>query len=190
MTTSKEIIQETVAHLRNGNTILYPTDTIWGIGCDATCVGAVRKVFTIKQRPDIKSMLLLASSVEMLREYVTAIPGKALHLIAEEQRPLTIIYPGARNLPAELIDEDGSIGFRITLDTFCRELITQFGKPLVSTSANFSGFPYPGSFDEIDPKIIDMVDYVVRWREQDASLTVPSKIIKIDPSGKLRVIRE
>jgi L-threonylcarbamoyladenylate synthase len=190
MTVPEKIIQQAVVHLRNGNTILYPTDTIWGIGCDATNINAIRKVFTIKQRPDAKSMLLLASSVEMVREYVDAIPDKAIQLIAKESQPLTIIYPDARNLPAELISDDGSIGFRITHHILCHEVITQLGKPLVSTSANFSGFPFPGSFDEIDPKIIDMVDYVVRWKDQDASLNVPSKIIKVDPSGRIKLIRE
>lgn len=190
MTAQEKIIQQTVAHLRNGNTILYPTDTIWGIGCDATSGNAVRKVFAIKQRPDVKSMLLLASSVAMLREYVVAIPDEALKLISTEHRPLTIIYPDARNLPAGLIAEDGSIGIRITRDAFCCELITQLGKPLVSTSANFSGFPFPGSFDEIDPKIINMVDFIVRWEDQDKSPNIPSKIIKFDSTGRISVIRE
>ncbi len=135
-------------------------------------------------------MLLLVSSVDMLREYVTAIPDTAFQLIADEHRPLTIIYPDARNLPGKLIAEDGSIGIRITRDAFCCELITQLGTPLVSTSANFSGSPFPLSFNEIDPKMIDTVDYVVRWENQDASLNIPSKIITLDPSGRITIIRE
>jgi L-threonylcarbamoyladenylate synthase len=190
MTIPEKIIQEAVVHLRNGDTILYPTDTIWGIGCDATNIDAIRKVFNIKQRPDAKSMLLLASSVEMVRGYVDTMPYEALQLIAKEPQPLTIIYPHARNLPAELIAEDGSIGFRITQHVLCHEVITQLGKPLVSTSANFSGSLFPGSFDEINPKIIEMVDYVVPWEDQDASLNAPSKIIKVDPSGRIKLIRE
>ena len=169
MKAAEKIIQKALVHLRNGNTILYPTDTIWGIGCDATNGDAVSKVFCIKQRSDVKSMLLLASSVTMLRKYVATVPGKALQLMADEQRPLTIIYPDARNLPSALIAEDGSIGIRITRNAFCKELITRLDKPLVSTSANFSGIPYPESFDEIDPKIIEIVDYVIRWENPDDS---------------------
>lgn len=190
MTIPKETIQETLVHLRKGNTILYPTDTIWGIGCDATNEMAVSKVFAIKQRPDTKSMLLLASSVAMVGEYVAALPDEILQLISEESHPLTIIYPNARNLPASLIARDGTIGIRITRNAFCCELITGLGKPLVSTSANFSGVPFPGSFNQIDPKIIEMVDYAVQWVDPDESLNTPSKIIKIDPSGRIRVIRE
>ncbi len=186
----QRIIQEAIVHLRNGDTILYPTDTIWGIGCDATNGDAVRKVFNIKQRSDVKSMLLLTSSVAMLHKYVETIPDKALQLIADVQKPLTIIYPDAKNLPSALIAEDGSIGVRITRDAFCKELITKLGNPLVSTSANFSGVPFPESFDEIDPQITEMVDYVVRWENPEGSLNVPSKIIKIDPSGRVNIIRE
>jgi len=190
MSVPKEIIQQTVIHLRKGNTILYPTDTIWGLGCDATNERAVRKIFTIKKRPDTKSMLLLASSPAMVREYVAALPDEALQIISEEQRPLTIIYPDARNLPERLIAKDGSIGIRITREPFCRELITQLGKPLVSTSANFSGFPFPGSFDQIDLKIIQMVDFVVPRKDPGTSLNIPSKIIKIDSSGGIKIIRK
>jgi L-threonylcarbamoyladenylate synthase len=190
MTELERHIQKTVIHLKNGNTILYPTDTIWGIGCDATNRNAIHKVFEIKLRPDAKSVLLLASSVDMLHKYLTTIPVEASALIAVEDRPLTIIYPGAKNLPSELIAEDGSIGIRVTHDKFCNGVISKLGKPLVSTSANFSGSPYPESFTEIDPKLMKQVDYVVRWRNHDPSLNIPSKIIKIDPSGKTTIIRE
>lgn len=190
MTELEGHIQEAVIHLKDGKTILYPTDTIWGIGCDATNRNAIRNVFEIKQRPDAKSVLLLASSLDMLREYVTAMPAEASELIAVEDRPLTIIYPGARNLPSELVADDGSIGIRVTQDKFCNGVITQLGKPLVSTSANFSGSPSPGSFSEIEPQLIKLVDHIVRWGHHDASLNIPSKIIKFDPSGKKTIIRE
>lgn len=190
MTDLKKIIQDVVFQLQDGKTILYPTDTIWGIGCDALNSAAIQKIFEIKKRPDKKSVLLLASSLEMIDFYVNTIPDVVPDIINAENRPLTIIYPGAKNLPDELIGEDGSIGIRLTRDEFCLDLITQLGKPLVSTSANFSGSPYPVSFEDIDPLLVKQVDYVIPWRQQDKSLNIPSKIIKIEPSGGLTVIRE
>ncbi|UCG28378.1 MAG: threonylcarbamoyl-AMP synthase, partial [Bacteroidales bacterium] len=144
--------------LINGGTILYPTDTIWGIGCDATNTEAVGRIFQIKNRPDSKSMLVLISSIRMLEEYVTIIPEKALEILRSAKTPLTIIYPQARNFAEPLIHVDGSIGIRLTQDELCTSIINRFGKPLVSTSANFSGSPYPRSFFDIDPELKKKVD--------------------------------
>jgi len=190
MTDLEKNIHDTVIHLKEGKTILYPTDTIWGIGCDATDSKAIQNVFRIKKRPDVKSVLLLASSLNMVSNYVLTLPADAYKLITSSDRPLTIIYQGARNLPSELIGEDGSIGIRVTKDPFCSEVITQLGVPLVSTSANISGTSFPGSFTEIDPQLIQKIDYVVQWRQQESSLNIPSKIIKFDATGKLNIIRE
>ena len=187
---SEAIVSKALKTLFEGGTILYPTDTIWGIGCDATNPDAVRKIFQIKKRPDTKGMLLLVSSVEMLEEYITRIPEKALEVLQSATSPLTIIYPEARNLPISLIHPDGSIGIRITHDGLCLSIIRRFGKPLVSTSANFSGNPHPRSFSGIDPELKKMVDHIVGWRQDDRSVYSPSKIIKFDKKGLMEVIRE
>ena len=134
--------------------------------------------------------MLLASSLEMIDYYVDAIPEAVPDIIKSEDKPLTIIYPRAKNLPGVLLAEDGSIGIRLTRDKFCQDIITQLGKPLVSTSANFSGSPFPESFEDIDPLLVKQVDYVIPWRQQDKSLNIPSKIIKIEQSGKFTVMRE
>lgn len=176
--------------LQKGGVILYPTDTIWGIGCDACNEEAVKRVYAIKNRIDSKSMLVLMENAALLERYVDEIPDIAYDLIELSEKPMTIIYDGARNLAKNLVAEDGSIGIRITTEAFSSELIRRFKRPIVSTSANISGNPSPACFKEIDPKIIEAVDYVVQFRQDDTQKAQPSSIIKLGRSGEIKVIRE
>jgi len=173
----------------SGGVILYPTDTIWGIGCDATNAEAVQKVYQVKKRADNKSMLVLMSGVEMLALYLKEIPGKALALIRSASKPTTIIYPNALNLAPNLLAEDGSVGIRITSDEFCKKLIKKTGFPIVSTSANTSGNPAPLSFGSIESELLQKVDLVVKWRQNDNTPSAPSAIIKLDENGKTTILR-
>lgn len=186
---SKDIYQ-CIQWLEKGGIIIYPTDTIWGIGCDATQPQAIEKIYNIKRRDPTQSMLILASGIEMVREYVTELPEKAISLMEVQEKPVTLIYPHARSLPENLVANDGSIGIRIPKDDFCLHLIARFGKPIVSTSANFSGKPFPSSFLEIDTLLLEQVDYVVKWRQNDYSPTRPSSIYKVTQEGALLTIRE
>jgi L-threonylcarbamoyladenylate synthase len=176
--------------LRNGGLILYPTDTIWGIGCDTTNAEAVAKVYALKQRVDSKSMLVLIDNENRLTQYIDEVPEIAWQLIDVADKPITIIYPGAKNLAKNLVAEDGSIGIRLVKDEFCQKLIERFKKPIVSTSANISGEKTPAIFDEISETIKQGVDYIVEWRQDDLLKGIPSSIIKIDASGKFSIIRE
>jgi L-threonylcarbamoyladenylate synthase len=176
--------------LKTGGTILYPTDTIWGIGCDAINEQAIEKIYQVKNRTDKKGMLVLLDRMERLQEYVTFVPEAAWHLMEEADRPLTLIYPGARNLPPNLLGDDGSIGIRITNDHFCQKLIHRLGHPLVSTSANISTSPPPQIFNDISAEIIGSVDYVVRWRQEEDTPGEASRIIRLHQDGTYTVIRE
>jgi len=178
------------AHLQLGNIILYPTDTIWGIGCDATNNNSVKKIYEIKRRNDSKSMLVLVSGLKMLSLYVKNIPQQAVELIEKTRKPLTIIYPEAYNLAHNLLAADGSVGIRITTDSFCKALIKSFGKPIVSTSANISGNSYPTNFQEVSQEIIHSVDCVVNWRQNELSSGLPSQIVKIEANGELLILRK
>jgi L-threonylcarbamoyladenylate synthase len=182
-------IEAALEILSNGGTILYPTDTIWGIGCDATNEKAVKRIYEIKKREDKEGMLVLLSSPDSLVRYVD-IPDVAWDLINIADKPLTIIYPGARNLASNLLAGDGSVGIRIVKDSFCTKLIRQFRKPLVSTSANISGEKNPRIFSEISKEIISSVDYVVKYRQDDLKRAKPSGIIKLGLKGEVKVIRE
>lgn len=184
-----EDINAAVDVLQKGGIILYPTDTIWGIGCDATNSMAVKRIYDIKKRPDQKSMLILLDKEEKLTKYVD-VPDIAWDLIHVSDKPLTIIYPGAVNLADNLIADDGSIGIRITGDEFCTRLIRAFGKPVVSTSANISGSKSPATFRDVDDTIKQAVDYVVKHRQSDLHTAKPSGIIKLGPDNEVKVIRE
>lgn len=173
-----------------GNVILYPTDTVWGIGCDALDTNAVRKIYKIKEREESKSMILLVADVEMLSRYVEEVPADFEQLLKQQERPTTFIISKAQNLPQELLAEDGSIAVRITQDEFCHKLIRQIDRPIVSTSANISGEAAPASFSEISDSIKERVDYVVNWRQGDEASASPSRIIKIEADGSQQVIRE
>ncbi len=175
--------------LSKGGVILYPTDTIWGIGCDATNVAAVKRVYEIKQRIDSKSMLVLIDSACFLDHYVAELPEIALNLIEVADKPLTIIYSEAKNVASNLIAEDGSVGIRVTTEKFSQGLCARFKKPIVSTSANVSGRPAPGNFSEIDESIINSVDYVVDFRREEKTNPKPSSIIKLGKGGEIQIIR-
>lgn len=176
--------------MRDGGVILYPTDTIWGLGCDASNQDAVKRIFSIKQRSDSKSMLVLLDSDAKLNYYVEEIPDVAYDLMDLSEKPLTIIYDGARRLAPQLIAEDGSVGIRVTKEAFSRELCARMRGAVVSTSANISGQPSPANFAEISKEIIDAVDYVVEYRRDDQSKAKPSGIIKLGRGGLVKVIRE
>ncbi|MDL2241356.1 threonylcarbamoyl-AMP synthase [Bacteroidales bacterium OttesenSCG-928-L03] len=186
----EEEIKKACEVLNRGGVILYPTDTIWGIGCDATNEEAVRRVYAIKQRADSKSMLVLLDTSAKLDFYVNEVPDIALDLIELSDKPLTIIYSGAKNLASNLLAEDGSVGIRITDEAFSKRLCQRFRKPLVSTSANISGRPSPAVYPEIEASIIDAVDYVVDHRRNDLARFKPSSILKIGSGGLIQIIRE
>lgn len=185
----KEDLKNALQVLRNGGVILYPTDTIWGLGCDATNADAVKRIFEIKQREDSKSMLVLMENPNMLSAYIKEVPEVAWELIEVTDKPLTIIYPGAKNFAPNLIAEDGTIGIRITTETFTEHLIQQFRRPIVSTSANLSGKPSPQNFDQIGEEILTAVDYVVQYRQDETAKSKPSSIIKLGLGGQIQIIR-
>ena len=176
--------------MREGGVILYPTDTVWGIGCDATNEDAVRRVYEIKQRQDSKAMLVLVDSAVKVDFYVRDVPEIAWDLIELADKPLTIIYSGARHLASNLVAEDGSVGIRVTDEEFSKRLCQQFRKAIVSTSANISGQPSPANFSEISEDIKSAVDYIVGVRQEEMGHPKPSSIIKLDKGGVIKIIRE
>ena len=190
----KEDLQEALRVLREGGIIVYPTDTVWGIGCDATNEEAVKKIYALKQREDSKSMLVLLDSPAKLNYYVD-VPETAEMLLSiqhsdeAEQKPMTIIYPKARHIAANLIAEDGSVGIRITDEPFSKALCAQLKHPIVSTSANISGHPAAHFYAEIEQAILDGADYVCRFRRDDKTPHEPSTIIKVNADGTFRIIR-
>ena len=185
-------LQAALKVLREGGVILYPTDTIWGIGCDATNAEAVARVYEIKKRMDSKAMLVLLDGAGKLQGYMEKVPETAWMLLEanEGQRPMTIIYPQAKNLAPNLLADDGSVGIRITEEPFSKALCEQLRRPLVSTSANISGEPAAKLFSEISPEILEAVDYVCLFRRDDNSPAHPSSIIKIDDKERIHIIRK
>ena len=190
---SQEMIEEikkACQVLNEGGVILYPTDTIWGIGCDATNEEAVRRVYEIKRRADSMAMLVLVDNPVKVDFYVQDVPEVAWDLIELTTKPLTIIYSGARNLAPNLLAEDGSVGIRVTDELFSKRLCQQFRKAIVSTSANISGEPSPGNFSEISEEIKAAVDYVVNFRQEETARPAPSSIIKLGQGGVVQIIRK
>lgn len=182
-------IRQALAVLKDGGVILYPTDTVWGLGCDATNEQAVEKINAIKGRSSDKSFIILLDTDAKLQSYVTEIPEVAYDLIEYTENPLTIIFSGAKNLAKNVINADGSVGIRVVKHDFCEQLIHRFRKPITSTSANLSGEPTPKTFDEISDEIKEAVDYVVDW-EQDLNVDKkPSTIMKLAPGGQFSFIR-
>lgn len=200
-----ESFAEAVRVLREGGVILYPTDTIWGLGCDATDPEAVERIFRIKARPEAKSLVLLASDLDMVARYVKAIPEMAIDLVEVNDKPMTLIYPGALTYPAPADGEapkadkyhlaynavaaDGTVGIRIPLMDFCKRMAEKLGKPVVSTSANISGQASPKKFKDIPEEITSAVDYIVDPRIEATSTGEASQIIKIGLRGEVEIIR-
>lgn len=184
-----EEIQAAVDVLKDGGIILYPTDTVWGIGCDATNEEAVARVFELKRRSDSKSLITLVSDADMLGKYVKVIPEMAINLIEVNDKPMTIIYPGAMNLAPNVVAEDGSVGIRIPISDFCKELVRRFRKPIVSTSANISGEPAPAFYEEIPIEIIEAVDWVADPYLEEGATGKASQIIKVGLRGEIEIIR-
>lgn len=183
-------IAEAVRVIKSGGIILYPTDTIWGIGCDATNPEAVARVYALKQRIDSKALICLLGSDASLGLYVSEVPAVAYDLIEYAERPLTIIYDGARNLAPNLLAEDGSIGIRITKEEFSQTLCMRCKRALVSTSANISGQPSPASFADIAPELLEGVDYVCTSRRGEKPQARPSSILKLSATNEIKIIRE
>ena len=199
-------IQKALEVLRNGGVILYPTDTVWGIGCDATDPAAVAKVYEIKKRADSKSLVLLASDMDMICRYVKEVPEMAVQLVEVNDKPMTIIYPGAvvgptpsspafpkadrRCLAFNTVAEDGTVGIRIPMMDFCQQLVAKFGRPIVSTSANISGEPTPKKFAEISDAIRDAVDHIVDPALERGATGHSSSIIKVGLDYSIEIIRK
>jgi len=183
-----EEVNKCITILHKGGTILYPTDTIWGIGCDATNEQAVKKIFEIKKRPFAKAMVILVAEASQL-EYYASVPEVAWDLVEYAESPLTIVYPGVKGITQSLISEDGTIAIRVVKDEFCKMIINGLRKPLVSTSANISGEPAPAYFDEISEEIKSKVDYVVPLRQSEHKKNALSKIIKLGMNGAIEIIR-
>lgn len=185
----KYSIDQSLKTLHGGGIILYPTDTIWGIGCDATNASAIRRIYELKKREEKRSMILLVSDQNMVEGYVFNPSHKILAYLSQQNRPTTAIYENAINLPDILINTDKTIAIRITTDNFCKSLIRQFGKPLISTSANISGELYPQVFLQISNAIKKGVDYIVQHRQDDRSSSKPSSIIRLNGNNEIEVIR-
>ena len=192
--TREEDIRQAVEVMRKGGVILYPTDTVWGIGCDATNAEAVRRVYEIKQRDDSKALICLVDSDARMQRYIRNVPDVAWQLIDSLQdadaKPTTLILDGAVNLADNLIAEDGSIGIRITNEPFSKELCYRFQKAIVSTSANISGEPAAQNYCDIDPRILEAVDYVCWSRRQEHKPHTPSSIIRLKENGEVTIIRK
>ena len=200
-----KVLGEALETLRKGGVILYPTDTVWGLGCDATNPEAVSRIFEIKRRPDSKSLVLLASDLDQIARYVAAIPSMAIDLVEVNDKPMTIIYPGAKTYPAPAEGEapkadkyhlayntgasDGTVGIRIPMMEFCKEMAGKLARPVVSTSANISGQPAPRKFKDIPEEIKEAVDYVVDPRLEAGATGEASQIIKIGLRGEVEIIR-
>ncbi len=182
-------VEKVVEVIKEGGIVLYPTDTIWGIGCDATNPTAVEQIYNLKKRPKEKSFILLVDSVDMLKNYVEQIHPRIETLLDYHQRPLTIIYDQPKNLPQEVIHNSGTIGIRLTHDPFCKQIIQQLGRPIVSTSANLSGQTFSGHFGGVSSEIIIGVDYVVRHRQKEKQVAPPSVIMRMSDEEELILIR-
>ncbi|MFT3980416.1 MAG: L-threonylcarbamoyladenylate synthase [Ferruginibacter sp.] len=182
-------IKECIKVLNAGGIILYPTDTVWGIGCDATNEQAVERIFALKQRSETKSMIILVVEEKDILQYTNHPNAVIFDYIKGIHKPTTVIYEGARNLAKNLVAADGSVGIRIVKDPFCIELINTFGKPIVSTSSNMSGYPPPSFFEDIDIQIKSGVDYIVQHRQDDKTPASPSTVIRVDSEGHIQIIR-
>lgn len=183
-------IKQALAVLEAGGTILYPTDTIWGIGCDAANATAVKAIYRLKRRADNKAMILLADSVGAVEACVGQLPPEAMKFVDDRNRPTTVVYDHCRGVAPELLGADGSVGMRVTHEEFSQQLCKAFGRPIVSTSANISGQKPPARFSDIDPEIIAGVDFVVDWnREDNGEIRPPSRVVKVSADGQITILR-
>ncbi len=185
----KQDIEECVKVLKAGGLILYPTDTVWGIGCDAGNEKAVARIYQVKKRDEQKSMIILVADEKDILKYTDQQFPSIYDYVKGANKPVTVIYKKAINLAPNLVNSDGSIGIRVVKDEFCRRLIRTFGKPIVSTSSNISGYPAPGIFADIDIRIKENVDYIVHHRQDDMEPALPSTVIKLNADGSITVIR-
>jgi L-threonylcarbamoyladenylate synthase len=183
-------IDQAVTVLKAGGIILYPTDTVWGIGCNAINEEAVKRIYKLKQREEKKGMLILVEDVNRILRYVKEVPEIAWQLMEVSDTPITIVYQGVVNLAKNIIGNDDTIGIRVVKDEFCKKLIAKLNQPLVSTSANISGQLSPGIFKEISDEVKNGVDYIVKWRQNDIHKACPSSIIKVGLRGEIEVIRK
>ncbi|HVZ55178.1 MAG TPA: L-threonylcarbamoyladenylate synthase [Chitinophagaceae bacterium] len=190
MVSFEDDIKQALTVLQSGGLILYPTDTVWGIGCDATHAGAVARIFSLKNRPDQKAMIVLVAEERDVLRYTASPDLRVFDYLRQSARPTTVIYPQAVGLAENLVAPDGSIAIRICRDPFCKSLLKRFRKPLVSTSANLSGNPSPAGFADIDPRIRAGVDYVVKYRQTEKGQAAPSRLIQWNPDGSVTVLRE
>ncbi|HWZ15299.1 MAG TPA: L-threonylcarbamoyladenylate synthase [Mucilaginibacter sp.] len=186
----KDEVAKALKVLQDGGIILYPTDTIWGIGCDATNTEAIKRIYALKQRDEAKSMIILLDTENKLESYISDVNPLAYDLIEYAENPLTLVMPGAKNISPAIISSDGSIGIRISKHLFCQQLIQRFRKPIVSTSANISGKPSPQYFSQVEAEIIHGVDYVVDIDQHDMEIKTPSTIMKLEPNGTFAFIRK
>ncbi len=183
-------VERAVELLKQGKTFLYPTDTVWGLGCDATNAEAVKRIYDIKKREDNKALIVLIASIDQLWDYVAQIPEIAWDIVEFSEKPVTIIYPKGKNLAPNLMGEDGSIGIRLVKDEFCKKVIQKLRKPLVSTSANISGEASPAIYEEISEPIKNAVDYIVDWRRDDTVKKHPSTVMKLEMDGQIKFLRK
>lgn len=180
----KSEIPTVVNVLKSGETILYPTDTIWGLGCDATNYSAVEKIVKLKNREENQKFILLASNFDMISNYVENLPPEIEFFLEKQSNPCTIIYPNSKNLPANVVAEDNSIAFRIPKDDFCLSILDEFGKPIVSTSANFHGYASPVNFNDIDKEFVKRVKYIVKYKQNATITGVSSSIYRWSEKSK------
>ncbi len=184
-----EDLKQALKFLESGGVILYPTETVWGLGCDALNEAAVEQIFRIKNRPESKSLIVLLAEAKDIFQFTATPHPDVVHILESFQKPTTIIYENALHFPKNVVADDGSIGIRITTDPFCKSLIKRLKRPIISTSANISGSPAPNGFSEIADEIKSNVDYVVHYRREDTAINPPSRIVKIKEDGSLEILR-
>ena len=186
----RQEVDTAVDMLLTQQVILYPTDTVWGLGCDAEVPRAVEKLYQLKGRPEGKPSIVLVADLAMLTRYAAEVPAELAAALATQTRPTTYILPASRAVAPGLVAPDGTVGLRIVQDEFCHKVVRRLGHGLVSTSANKNGQPAPAVYAEIDPAIVRGADYVVSWRQDDATRTAPSRVVRLGPGGTLEIVRE
>ncbi|MBC6989360.1 MULTISPECIES: L-threonylcarbamoyladenylate synthase [Hymenobacter] len=190
MTLFQQEVEMAVDALLMQQVILYPTDTVWGLGCDAEVPRAVERLYKLKGRPEDKPSIVLVADLDMMHRYASAVPDGLAELLAAQTRPTTYLLPASKQVAPLLVASDGTIGLRIAQDEFCHKVVRRLGHGLVSTSANLSGNPTPATYAQVDPLIIRKADYVVSWRQDDTTTVAPSRVVRLAADGRLEVVRE